>query len=211
MVKKLTTLIIACLLVIGILAVGFAFGRAVDSVTGENRGGVTGISGMAIGSDGLTVTGATTLSGGITLSGAATLDGGLVKSNTNSTSTTATSYTMVLADIQGYDTMIMTPNTGALTMTTFASSTASTWLPSAGDRAELCIYNATTTSAATITIAAGTGFDLERTATSTTSGADTTFLAIPAGGHGCFDFMRQPATASAFDISALYTPFINND
>jgi len=175
-----------------------------------NLSGITNLSGLAVGSDGFSVTGVTSLSNLLT-SGLVTLNGGSMKSNTNSTSTTATTQTLAVADIQGYDSVILTPNTGALTLTFFASSSATSWLPTAGDRQETCFYNATGTTAATITFVAGTGIDFERTATSTTAGAVTTAMPIPAGGHGCFTFMRQPATASTFDISALYTPFVNGD
>lgn len=138
-------------------------------------------------------------------SGLLTLNGGQLRSSTNSTSTTATTQTLVVADINGYDTISLTPNTGALTLTWFASSTASAFLPTAGDMQETCIYNATTTAAATITVAAAAGIDME---TSSSTPSDLTILA---GNHACIKMIRQPATASTFDISVLMTEFSNAD
>jgi len=63
----------------------------------------------------------------------------------NSTSTTATTYTLVSGDIVGYSVISMTPNTGALTLTLPASSTLATWLPNAGDTTEFTLFNASTT------------------------------------------------------------------
>lgn len=150
--------------------------------------------------------GALTTSGAITANGIITSNAGVIRSYTNSTSTTATTYTAVQADILNYDTILMTPNVGALTITFPATSTLTSMVPSAGDTQETCLYNATSTSAATITITAGAGMDLERVATSTTSGS-TGVLAIPATGSACFKFVRQTNT----DISVLMTSFLNAD
>lgn len=139
------------------------------------------------------------------LGGLLTLNSGQLRSYTNSTSTTATAQTLVLADVNGYDTVLLTPNTGALTLTFFASSSASTWLPAAGDMQETCFVNSTSTAAATIIFAAGTGIDLE------TASSSPTDLTLLAGNTACFKFIRQKATASAFDISALMTEYTNGD
>lgn len=141
------------------------------------------------------------------LSGLLTLNAGVLNSYTNSTSTVVTAYTLKAADLVGYDSILMTPNTAALTLTFPASSTLSTLVPSAGDIQRTCIFNATSTAAATITLATGTGISLERVATSTTSGS-AGMLAIPANGSACLTFVRQKATASTFDISVLVTPFL---
>ena len=141
--------------------------------------------------------------------GLQTFLGGMLRGNVNATSTTATSYTMVPSDIRDYDTIIMTPNTGALTLTFFASSTATSFLPKAGMMQETCFYNATTTAGATITFVAGTGIDWEiATSTNDIVGTPAT---IAAGESACFKFIRQNSTASAFDISALYQPYVNAD
>lgn len=156
----------------------------------------------------LAQTGAATFSSTGSFAGLLTLNAGQLRSYTNSTSTTATSQTLAVADVLNYDTVIITPNTGALTLTFFASSTATTLVPTAGDLQETCFYNATTTAAAPITFAAGTGIDLEvASSTATAIGS----LNLASGATGCFKFFRQPSTASTFDITATYTAFVDAD
>jgi hypothetical protein len=144
--------------------------------------------------------------GTIVAAAKATFDAGTLKSYTNSTSTTATTYTLLQADILNYDTMLITPNTNSLTLTLPASSTLTTMIPTAGDRQELCIINGTTTASKTITFTAGTGDDLYTVATSTISGAGGV---LPIGPQvmGCFTFARQLDT----DVSVFYHPAINAD
>lgn len=145
-------------------------------------------------------------SSGILAASQAVFDAGILRSYTNSTSTTATSQTLVQADILNYDTMLITPNTGSLTLTLPASSTLTSVVPSAGDRQDICIVNGTSTAAITIKLAAGTGIDLYTVATSTISGAGGV---LPIGPQvmGCVTFVRQADT----DVSALYIPAINAD
>lgn len=161
----------------------------------------------------ITVTGAATFSSTASFAGLITANAGTLKSSTNSTSTTATSQELVLADINGYDNIIITPNTADITLTTFASSTASAWLPADGDGQDTCIYNATTTAGIDITMAAGTGFDYE-VATS----SDNAFGSVGKIGpqeRACFSFMRQPAsttpstTLSDITMDAVY--YVNAD
>src|SRR3990167_5277189 len=158
----------------------------------------------------LTITGAMTAAAS-TLSGLLTTNAGTLHSYTNATSTATTAATLKLSDVNGYDSIVLTPNIGALTLTFFASSTASAWLPTAGDTQRTCVFNETTTNAATITFAGGTGVDIETVATTTTAGVPSGMLAIPAMGSACFVFMRQYTSTSTFDISALYTPYLNAD
>lgn len=132
--------------------------------------------------------------------------GGQTHSYTNSTSSTATTQTLTITDIvvngAAYSTVVFTPNTNSTTLTFPASSTLSAFLPAAGDWAEQCWVNATGTAAKTITFAAGTGIDLE---------VGSSSLVINAGNTGCFRFVRKPATASAFDIVAQFTAFVDGD
>ena len=131
-------------------------------------------------------------------------DGSVTDSYTNSTSTSATATTLNQADMK-YLTTIMTPNTGALTLTLAPTTTLTTFIPNAGDRAEQCFYNSTTTAAATITFAAGTGIDLEvATSTSQTGAFD---LTIGAGNMGCFKFLRKPNT----DVVAGFLEYSDAD
>lgn len=166
----------------------------------------------------LTISGSSAFSGVATfastvgITGLTTLDGGSLLSNTNSTSTLATAYTLVAADIQNYDTVMMVPNIGALTITFPATSSITTFLPTAGDSQRQCWYNATGTVAATIIFAAGTGWDFEvASSTAGTQGAVSTNLTIKAGNSGCFTFLRKPATATTFDIVAQFQAFTDAD
>lgn len=139
---------------------------------------------------------------GIVASAATTFDSSVLFSYTNSTSTTGTTQTLAAADITGYSTVILTPNTNSVTLTLPASSTLSAFVPAAGDWAMQCWINATTTAAKNITFAAGTGIDLEVSSSS---------LVIAPGNSGCFRFLRKPATATAFDIIAQFTTFVDGD
>lgn len=130
-------------------------------------------------------------------------DGGLLQSYTNSTSTLATSQTLVQADILNYSTILMTPNTASLTLTMPATSTLTSFVPTVGDRQDVCFLNSTSTSATTITFVAGTGMNIQ-TASSTTN------IGIPPiqpRGTGCFTFIRDKNT----DINAAYTRFVDGD
>ena len=189
---------------LGATGTRFPNGLSADSTSpavGEVRGTTLTITGAQ------TLTGASTLSSTASIAGLLTLNAGQLRSYTNSTSTTATSYTMVVGDVLNYDTVLITPNTGDLTMTFFASSSASTLVPTAGDMQETCFINATTTAGIDITFATGTGIDLERVATSTVAG-EAGMLVLPPNGGGCFKFIRGKSLAASFDIWALYTPFI---
>lgn len=147
------------------------------------------------------------------ISGLVTLDGGSLNSYTLSTTTTATAETLAASDITNYSTVLLSPLTGATTLTLPASSTLSAFVPTAGDWAVQCWVNATTTTttAGQITFAAGTGIDLEN-ASSTVGAAMTSYnLKLVGQNSGCFRFIRKPATATAFDIIAQYTAFVDSD
>lgn len=108
----------------------------------------------------------------------------------NATSTSATSYTLVQKDIQGYGTILITPTVNSLTLTLPATSTLSQFLPKAGSRTTIFIVNATSTAAKTVTIAAGTGTLLKNA---------TTTAAIGPGSVGRIDLVRKTDT----DIDVL--------
>lgn len=168
------------------------------------------VSGEVRGST-LTITGAQTLTGATSLNGLVTLNAGYNNSYVNSTSTADTTQQLVAADIIGYTSVVMTPTVGATTVTFPASSTLAAMVPAAGDWFVQCWYNATTTASQTITFAAGTGIDLQRNATTTTVGGDTTAYPIDANGYACLKYFRQPATATTFDIGVLITGYLNAD
>jgi hypothetical protein len=95
-----------------------------------------------------------------------------IYSGVNATSTLATTYTATSSDVVGYSTILLTPNVGTLTMTLPASTTytLSSWLPQAGLRLTMFVFNATTTAGQNIIIAGNTanGSILENASTSAT-------------------------------------------
>ncbi len=76
------------------------------------------------------------------------------------TSTVSTAEILTEADLEKYNIWEITPNTGSLTYTLPATSTLSTLLKNTGDSQTWILQNATTTTATTLTLAAGTGWNL---------------------------------------------------
>lgn len=151
-----------------------------------------------------------TFSSTLGATGALTADGGLISSYTKSTTTYSTAMVLKAADILNYTTVIVSPYTSALTYTFPASSTLSTLVPVAGDSFEQCWINATTTAAATLTFAAGTGIDLKVASSTGSTGGDMD-LTVAAGDMACLKYVRKAATASAFDIIVGVTEFVSAD
>ncbi len=147
----------------------------------------------------LTITGATSITGAATISGLTTMNAGQLRSYTTASSSVSTA-TLSQADILNYDTLLYTPGGAAATktLTLPATSTLTSMVPTAGDMQKTCIYNATSTAASTLTLAAGTGIDLE-SATST--------LVISARGSGCLTFIRETDT----DVTVLFNGYVNAD
>lgn len=153
----------------------------------------------------LQVEGTLQTDGAISSQGQLTSEAGIKHSYTNSTSTSATTQTLLAGDIMNYESVIMEPTVGAVTFTFPASSTLSAMVPVAGDWFDQVWYNASTTASQTITLSAGTGIDLEISTSSTNA------LIINPSGSATLRYFRQPATASTFDISVLMTHFDDAD
>ena len=134
-------------------------------------------------------------------------EGGVQYGNTHTLSTSTTAGTIQAAEVRRWlkaDTVVVTL-TGASsnrTMTFPASSTLRDLLPRAGDMTKTCIHNATTGPA--IVLAGGTGFNLNTASSSATALGSTL---IGANEIGCITFIRGGATATTFDIEALFTSF----
>jgi hypothetical protein len=197
MVKNTLLVIIAAIVLIGgvVLWSGDSTPVVTDPLGGQGRALNTDATFKSL-----------TTTGDVTVGDELNITGSIVRSSTNSTSTTATTQTLVQADILGYETVLFTPNTGDTTLTFPATSTLTSFAPSTGDMVEQCWYNATSTADITLTFAAGTGMDLERVATSTTDGG-AGVLAVQEKNSACFKFVRQADT----DISVLMFSFINAD
>src|SRR3990167_1177208 len=149
------------------------FGGSTDSGYNATANGVYAVDGTTV-IDGSgnwigAITATTLTAAATTLSGLLTTDAGHIKSYTNSTTTTATAQTLKLSDVQNYSTVILTPNTASDTVTLFASSTASAWLPSAGYSQSTCFINGTTTTGINLTFAGGTGTIIQVASSSATA------------------------------------------
>lgn len=208
--KKMTKKQILAAVVLVVIAIGGYFSPVVEpsfGVTGTRfPNGLSADSTSPVAGE---VRGTTlTFTGAGSFGGLLTLNAGQLRSYTNS-STTVETATMKLSDVQGYDTVILAP-TGAnanKTLTFFASSTASAWLPAAGDLQETCFLNATT--GPSIIFAAGIGIDLQIASSSPLGGAND--LTIAPNATACFKFIRKASTASTFDIEANLTEFEDGD
>lgn len=150
-----------------------------------NFAGITHLSGLQVGTDGLSTTGTFSSTGAATFSAQVKNDANQLSSYTLSTTTPA-SMTLRESDIL-YSTILVTPTVGAATLTLPASSTLTTIVPTAGDRARLVIVNASTTAGQALTIAGGTGVLLSK--------ATTTATILSGGqGVGIIEFIRKTNT-----------------
>lgn len=165
--------------------------------------GATTLSGTNVFSGATTISGASTFSAIPTFSSILQLDAGAVHSYPNSTTTNAT-QTLVAADITNYESIVALPNVGSITLTLPASSTLSAFVPNAGDWQEQCIVNATTTTGIIVTLAGGTGVNLQ-VASSSVSAVGS--LALLPGKTGCIKYFRIGAGGNSSDINALLTVF----
>lgn len=178
-----------------------------DVTDGYLVDGTTVIDGSGNVDGAITSGSASTFASTVGISGLLTLDAGLLKSYSVASSSVSTA-TLLESDLLSYDTLLYTPGGAAATktLTLPATSTLTSMIPATGDRQEVCIYNATGTAASTITLAAGTGMDIERVATSTTSGS-AGLLVIPANGSACLTFVRQADT----DVTVLMQSYLDAD
>lgn len=174
----------------------FPNGVSADStapLTGEVRGTT------------LTITGASTLTGAITSTGAVTQGGGI-----RATSTTNTSETLLATDFDTENVIDYTANTGDTTLTLPASTTLTSFLPTAGQMRTVWIRNATTTAATDLIIVGGSG-TLLKVASSTNQigggvGAQQINGDTDGGNHARLDFVRKANT----DIEVMMTPYRDN-
>lgn len=94
--------------------------------------------------------------------------------------------------------------TAAATITLPASSTLKGVLQNAGDKQSFCFRSATTTAGIYTTIAGGTGTNL-LVASSSISALGG--VVVMSGKVACFTAIRQPVSATAFDIDVLMTVY----
>lgn len=138
-------------------------------------------------------------SGNISATGSNTLNTLTQGGGITTTATTSTTYTAAAADFATANEVDITPNGASLTYTLPASSTLSSFIPTAGQTRTVFFRNATTTANVNITIAGGTGTFLRTSATSSPIIVGNT----AGSSYGKIDFIRKSNT----DIAALLTEF----
>lgn len=161
-------------------------------------GGTTNFDGISL-SEGLTVTGATSIASTLGITGATTASTLTQGGGIRATTTTATTATLLASDFDTENVIDVTPGGASLTLTLPATSTLTSFIPTAGQTRTIYIRNATTTADINITVAGGTGTAL-RNATST----GAIIRGVTGGNsYGKIDFVRK----STSDIDALLTVF----
>ena len=136
-------------------------------------------------------------SGVLSITGVSTLGIVTVANTVVATTTLGTASTLLASTLTGASQIDMTPGGASWTLTLPASSTLTSFIPTAGQVRTVYFHNATTTAAVNITIAGGTGTNL-RIASTTVIVGNTT-----ASSYGKIDFVRN----SDSNISALLTVF----
>ena len=151
----------------------------------------------------LSVAGTSSFTGATSITGATTL--GIVTSggSVNATTTDAATYTLVSADIAGYNYLNLDFTAGAaITYTMPATSTMMTLLPSIGSTRTWTIHNASTT--AVMTIAAGAGTNL--------LGIDANVDTIAADGWATLECVQSVyADATNENIACLMAEYVVAD
>jgi hypothetical protein len=115
----------------------------------------------------LTTTGAATVGGAFTLTGAFTGSGAVdvptftQGGGVTATSTDDTTATLLASEFDTENYIEFTPNVNSITLALPATSTLSSFIPNTGDSRQIIIENATTTASIDVTLAAGTGMDLQ--------------------------------------------------
>ncbi len=133
---------------------------------------------------------------------------GLIRGGLVSTTSQATAETLGATELRAWlnsSEVSYSPGlTAAETITLPASSTLAGVLPHPGDSQRFCVRNATTTAGTQLTFAGSTGINLVVASSSATSLGGTL---LRTGKVGCFEFIRQPSTATTYDFDALFTVY----
>lgn len=134
--------------------------------------------------------------------------GGVMNSGLVASTSQGASITVTAAEFRQWaDAAVVSFRQGLLADTTLtfpASSSVPSLVPKAGDRQTFCIRNATSTAALNVTLAGSTGINLLVASSSATALGSKN---LATGKVGCITLVRQPATATTFDIDALLTIF----
>lgn len=194
-------------LIIAIFAVFLGGGepspRDLGGTTADNWnvGGNLAVTGTSAFTGAISLSGALTVTGATTLTGAT--DAGLFTQGGGRTasSTTNATETLLVTDIDTENFLDYTPNLNT-TLTLPASSTMSALIPNIGDTRQIIIRNASSTGAATLTLAAGTGIDLQE--------IEGLNLVLNGLDYGILTLIRKAADDGSTvigDIAALWAGF----
>lgn len=129
--------------------------------------------------------------------------------------TTPNSATLTARETAGFSTVSFFPSVGDITLTLPASTTLASLLgPGVGTMKRVCYYNATTTAGIDITLASGTGVDLEVASSTTVGGvASAPALTIFADASACIEYQKKAGTLgnNRNDIIARLVRFVDGD
>lgn len=168
-------------------------------------GGVTNYGG-GLSVDSLAVTGDTAFTGGITITGATTLTGATTATTftqgggINATSTSGTVVPLLAADFDTENVIDVTLNVQDATLSFPATTTLTSFIPTAGQSRTLLVRNASTTAAMDVTIAGGTGVLLKKATTTAVIYGDT-----DGANYGIITLTRKSNT----DIEAMLNIFMD--
>lgn len=167
--KVLVLVVAVVVAAVGVVTVVNAFSGSafinIENVQNAVFGG--GVETPSLGAYGDTNFTSLVLSGDLTVGDAVTVSGATDVSTftqgggVTASSTSNSSETLLASDFDTENYIEYTPNVSSVTLTLPATSTLSSFIPNAGDSRSIILENATTTAGINITIAAGTGMDLQ--------------------------------------------------
>ncbi len=212
--KFLIGLAVAVVLLLGYVGMSHKTGMSLGAAGVVQTNPVWFYNGLDIGSpavtlnantSGLSVSGATTFLSGLTattltVTGASVLSTLTQGGGVTAITSTSTSYTLSASEFDTENVLQITPGGASMTLTLPATSTLTSFIPTAGQTRTVYIRNATTTAGINITVASGAGTILRSASSTAIIQSDT------AGAKGArLDFVRR----STGDISVFIDTYNN--
>lgn len=195
MLKHITSALTGALVAL-LVFVGMSYASPSSS---QNLEGQTRLSGLSVGTDGLSVSGPLTTSNGLYASSTTYVSKFVQGGGVRATSTSGSVVPLLATDFDTENAIDVTLNVQDATLSMPASSTIKN-IPSAGDTMSLLIRNASTTAGMDLTITGGTGVLLKKATSSAVIIGDT-----DGSNYARLDLTRKSDT----DIEALLQIFID--
>ncbi len=181
--------------------IGGFVGGSVGGNQSDNAGGTTNLDALTLDNGNLTLTngnivmtsGSITSTSGSNTFGTTTAERVITGGTVFSSSTLAAVGTLTEAQLLYYGSIVYTPNVSDVTLTLPASSTLTTFIPNAGDQAEIYFRNSTSTAGIDITFGGGVGTILEHA-----SSTSDTNPSIGKGKGGYFKFWRSSTSTDVY-------------